>query len=248
MFPVTSPITEIVDGKGFYSFTPFADTGLLEREQITECEVVLVDQRQLSPKQRNHIFALVSDISDYAAGIRLDRRHRQSWRDEMLRSLQLDYLIDVCDSEEVRKKLTYNYCQLRGIDLFSLAERTPATIDMSTARDFIDWLIELCVVNGVPCSESLLNRCEDIRRYLYACILHHTCAICGRKADLHEVDHVGMGRNRREISHAGQRAQPLCRLHHQEAHDWGQQTFDTFYHLECIELTEELCKELGWKK
>ena len=247
MFPIVSKITEIVDGEGFYSFTPLEETYLLEREQITEAEVTIVDHRQLSPKQRNHIFALVSDISDYAAGVKLDRKHRQSWRDEMLCSLQLDYLIDVCDKEDVRRKLTYNYCQLRSIDLFSLADRTPETIDMSTARDFIDWLIELCIVNGVPCSESLLKRCQDIRRYLYYCILHRRCAICGRKADLHEVDRVGMGRSRREISHAGQRAQPLCRLHHQEAHDWGQKTFDTFYHMDCVTLSEELCRALGWK-
>lgn len=248
MFPLTGHITEIIEGEGFYTYTPFLRTDILEREKIMQVETVIADQRQLSPAQRNHIFALVSDIADYAAGIRMDRRRRKSWRDEMLCSLQLDYLIDICDKEEVRRKLTYNYCQLRGIDFFSLAERTPETVDMSTARDFIDWLIELCIINGVPCSESLLQRCEDIRRYLYCCILHRKCAICGDKADLHEYDRVGMGRSRREISHSGQRAQPLCRRHHQEAHDWGQKTFDTYYHMGYIELTPELCRELGWKE
>lgn len=247
MFPIVGRITEIVEGKGFYTFTPFEKTSLLEREQITDVETVIVDQRQLSPEQRNHIFALVSDIADYAAGIKLDKSHRKSWRDEMLCSLQLDYLIDTCDTQEVRRMLTYNYCQLRHIDFFSLADRTPDTVDMTTARDFIDWLIELCIANGVPCTESLIKRCEDMQRYLYNCVMNRKCALCGRQAHLHEYDRVGMGRSRKEISHSGQRAQPLCWKHHGQVHDMGQKSFDELYHMTCIVLTDEMCKRLGWK-
>ena len=151
-------------------------------QEITECEVYLHDGRQLSPKQRTKIFALVGDISDFAMGIRLDSKRRKQWKQDMLCSLQLDYLIDICDREAVREKLTQNYCQLVNVDFFSLAERTANTVDMTVARDFIDWLVELCVVNGVPCSQSLLDRCEDIQRYLYACVVNRVCAVCGKRA------------------------------------------------------------------
>ena len=178
------------DGEALTVIVPFSDGNLLSRQGITECEVQLCDGRQLSPIQRNKIFALVADIADFAAGIRYDSKARKSWRDEMLRSLQLDYILDICDREEVRRKLTENYCQLMNIDLFSLANRSHDTIDMTTARDFIDWLVELCVMHGIPCQDTLLNRCEDQARYLYACVMNRRCCICGKKADIHDVADV----------------------------------------------------------
>lgn len=235
------------DGQSLTVVAPYSDAITLERQQITDCEIILHDGRSISPRQRNKIFALVSDIADYAMGIKLDSRKRRQWKNDMLRSLQLDYIIDICDKEDIRQQLTYNYCQLCGIDLFSLANHSAETVDMSTASDFIDWLVELCIVNGVPCTDTLLNRCEDIQRYLYACVANRTCAICGGRADIHEYDRVGMGRNRRKIYHDGQRVQPLCRGHHQEVDTLGQESFDAKYHMTYIKLDEYLCEKLKWK-
>lgn len=36
------------------------------------------------------------------------------------------------------------------------------------------------------------------------------CAVCGRRAELHHVDRVGMGRDRREICHIGMQALPCA--------------------------------------
>ena len=215
-------------------------------KKIGECEVTLHDGRELSPKQRRKIFALVNDITAWASGMEGKRRVL----DETLRMLQLNYLIDLSDKEEIRRALAYRYCDLLDIDLFSLASHRAETIDMSTARDFIDWLVELCVEYGVPCIDTLLNRCEDIERYLYACAMHRSCAICGYrngKADWHHVDHVGTGNDRNKIHHLGLRGQPLCRLHHTEVGMIGQESFDKKYHLQSIPLDEKLCKRLGLK-
>ena len=236
------------DGKTITITAPFKDLAMLYNQQITECEVYLHDGRQLSPKQRTKIFALVGDISDFAMGIRLDSKRRKQWKQDMLCSLQLDYLIDICDREAVREKLIQNYCQLVNVDFFSLAARTADTVDMTVARDFIDWLVELCVVNGVPCSQSLLDRCEDIQRYLYACVVNRVCAVCGKRAEIHEWDRVGMGRDRRKIHHEGQRVEPLCRVHHKEVDDIGQETFDKKYHLTYTTLDARACEILGWKR
>ena len=166
---------------------------------------------------------------------------------ETLRELQLNYLLEI-SPENVRRQLTQNYCQLSGIDLFSLADSTQDTVDMNTARDFIDWLVELCVAYGIPCNDTLLNRCEDIGRYLYACVANRRCAVCGAKADIHEYDRVGNGRNRSKIHHTDQRVQPLCRKHHNEVDNIGQKSFDEKYHITWIELDDYLCEKIGWRK
>jgi len=208
------------DGKVLTVIAPFEDGGILERQEIHECEIYLHDGRQISPDQRNKIFALVGEITEWMSGF--DRRRMVF--NETLTAMQLNYLIEI-SPETVRRQLTQNYCRLNHIDLFSLAARSEDTIDMSTARDF-----------------------EDIGRYLYACVANRRCAICGGKADIHEVDRVGNGRNRRQIHHLGQRVQPLCRKHHDEVDAIGQQSFDRKYNVTWIKLDEHLCDKLKWRK
>ena len=45
--------------------------------------------------------------------------------------------------------------------------------------------------------ESGLMRTDDIDTYLIQCIRYRRCCICGRPADIHHVDAIGMGNNRR---------------------------------------------------
>lgn len=209
-----------------------------------EAEVTLIGigKPLITPEQRRKTFALMRDITAFISG--------ESSRNEIrstLRAMQLNYLIDVADSEAVRFALTDNYCRLQGIDLFSLSPSNENCASKELASDFIDWLVNLCVENAIPCMDTLLNRCEDIERYIYACVLHKRCAICGRKADIHEVETVGMGRNRREIGHVGQLVEPLCREHHDECGRIGQKSFDELYHMQAIRLDEKLCERLGWR-
>lgn len=209
-----------------------------------EAEVTLIGigKPLITPEQRRKVFALMRDITAYISGT-CERNEIRS----TLRAMQLNYLIDVADSEAVRFALTDNYCRLQGIDLFSLSPSNENCASKELASDFIDWLVNLCVENAIPCMDTLLNRCEDIERYIYACILHKRCAICGRKADIHEVETVGMGRNRRKIGHVGQLVEPLCRGHHDECGRIGQKSFDELYHMQAIRLDDKLCERLGWR-
>jgi hypothetical protein len=216
---------------------PFDKEYLLEQKDITDCEIRLNDGRSISNAQRRKIFALVSDIGDYVSGIQTKRDYAQ-----MLRELKLLYVADVTDKECVRRQLTLRYCELIDSDIFSLSDT-----DMSTARDFISWLIEMCIDFDIPTNDSLLNLTEEMGRYLYRCVAKRRCAICRKKADIHEVDKVGAGRNRRTIHHLGQRVQPLCRLHHHEEEQLGQKAFDEKYHIDHIKLDKYLCKLIGWK-
>ena len=145
--------------------------------------------------------------------------------------------------EEVKAHMKYDFIAATGCKEFSLSD-----VDMSTAREFLEYVIEFCLMWGIPTKNSLLERAPDVTRYIYWCVFHRRCAICGKKADIHEVDAVGMGNNRNKIHHLGQRVQPLCRGHHTEAHRIGQLSFNKKYHIDSIFLDEHLCKKIGWRK
>ena len=222
-----------------------SNTGNIQDIASDEAEVTLIGigKPLITPEQRRKIFALVHDITGYISGV-TDRSEIRF----TLSAMQVLYLMDATDEESVRFALTDNYCRLQGVDLFSLSTKNENCASRELASDFIDWLVNLCVENAIPCMDTLLNRCEDVERYVYACVANRRCAICGKKADIHEVDTVGMGRNRSKIGHVGQLVEPLCRGHHQEAGEIGQKSFDELYHLSPIRLDEHLCEVLGWRK
>jgi len=206
------------DGETLTIVAPFSDGYLLDKRQITECEIRLNDGRTISAQQRKHIYATMRDISDYTG-----------------------YTPD-----QVKALWKYDYIAKTGSDYFSLSD-----CDMTTANEFLNFLIDFCLEHDIPTLDSLLERSPDISRYLYSCLANKRCALCGKKAELHHVDHVGMGRNRREILHVGMRAQALCggiKGHHDEAHTIGQKSFDAKYHIYGIKLDKYLCEILKLKK
>lgn len=217
---------------------------ILNEKVSDEVEVALTPSALISPQQRRKVFSLIREITDYISGGGNSRNEIRS----TLRAMQLNYLIDVADSEAVRFCLTDQYCRLQSIDLFSLSPNNENCASRELASDFIEWLVNLCVENAIPCTDTLLNRAEDVQRYVYACVANRRCAICGRKADIHEVETVGSGRNRSKIGHVGQLVEPLCREHHQEVGSMGQKSFDEKYHMQGIRLDDHLCEILRWKK
>ena len=122
-----------------------------------------------------------------------------------------------------------------------------STATVSTARAFINLLIEIILEYGIPTKEPLYGLCDDIERYVYACLMNKKCAVCGKKTELHHYDHVGMGRNRREIDHIDMRAYPLCREHHEEIHLIGERAFDEKYHLVPIAIDQKIAKKYNLK-
>jgi hypothetical protein len=122
-----------------------------------------------------------------------------------------------------------------------------STATVSTARAFINLLIEIILEYGIPTKEPLYGLCDDIERYVYACLMNKKCAVCGRKTELHHVTKIGMGRNRREIDHIGMLALPLCREHHDEVHRIGETAFQEKYHLVPIEIDQKIAKKYNLK-
>ena len=130
--------------------------------------------------------------------------------------------------------------QQEAIRAFSLSD-----VDMTTARLYIDFLIEFVIVNGISTKEPLQELADDVQAYVYHCAMNKVCAVCRKHAGIHHIDTVGMGRNRDTINHLGLQALPLCwgvNGHHQEAHQLGDNAFMAKYHLEPILIDEKIVK------
>lgn len=150
---------------------------------------------------------------------------------------------DVPDA--IKAYFKWSFCGDGEHEDFSLSD-----VDRETASAFLSYLIDFCIQNGVPCSDPLWDRCEDIERYMYACVMTRTCCITGKKnAQIHHYDRVGMGRNRNEICHIGMRVVPLSADLHTMVHISGNE--DEFYkqhHITPIALTEKMCRHLNLGK
>jgi hypothetical protein len=143
---------------------------------------------------------------------------------------------------EQRSAFTLKHLETLRDGLFHLSTAT-----VTTARAFITMLVEIIIEYGIPTKEPLYGLCDDIERYVYACLMNKKCAVCGKKTELHHVQAVGMGRNRREIDHIGMQALPLCREHHEEAHRIGNPAFLEKYHLVSIPIDERIAKKYNLK-
>ncbi len=147
--------------------------------------------------------------------------------------------------EDIKSHMKALFIARTGTDWFSLSD-----CSVTTAREFISFLLDFCLEQDIPLSDAAINRAEDIGRYLYACIIHRKCAVCGRHADIHHTDgsRVGMGQGRRHVCHVGREAVALCRVHHNEAHTIGEQALFEKYKIFGVKLDEYAVKKLGLAK
>ena len=204
--------------RGINIFVPFPE----RIDKLYGCHesvgVEFVDKRRISAKQRRKAYVLISYIAAWWGYTPTEAMK------EMLK------LMFVGEAETLRRTFSLSDC------------------DMTTARLFITYLIDFCILHGVDVGEPLYQLSEDIPRYVWACLMNKRCAVCGRKAELHHVDAVGMGRNRKEICHVGMRALPLCREHHTEIHRIGQEDFLRRYFLEPVKIDERIADVYGLRR
>jgi hypothetical protein len=197
----------------------YPDFPTLTRREYDKVSITLHDSRPLSGKQRRSCYAMLGEISEWSG----------QEKEEIKQLLKLQFwtseLWQTADS------------------LFSLSDAP-----MSVVAAFQSWLARFIVANDVPTKRPMLDYVDDVPNYVYACLVKKKCCICGRKADLHHIERVGMGRNREEIIHEGMEVLPLCREHHEQAHTMPDEDFFNLYHLNGgIELDKNLCKIYGLK-
>ena len=123
--------------------------------------------------------------------------------------------------EIMKEIMKYEFMIRTGEEYFSLSD---CSVDL--AREFISTLIEFSLEHGIQLSDLAINRTDDIGRYLYYCIKHKRCAVCGRPGEIHHVDTIGMGNDRRHVDDSEYRKICLCREHHTEVHKIGISVFE----------------------
>ena len=116
-------------------------------------------------------------------------------------------------------------------------------------KDFATMLKNFVLENDIPTKRPLLEYVDDIDHYVYMCLIHKKCCICGKKSDLHHIDTIGMGNDRTEVQHEGREAMSLCREHHNEMHQIGKQDFFKKYHLNNgVKIDKTLLKIYGLRR
>lgn len=217
---------EIIHGKiinitpeGLFIKAPYQNIERACLRKYSAVQIGLPDGRYISPEQRRKAYALMGEISEYTGEL----------PELTKRQLKLDFVVN--RMQALQKKI------------FSLSN-----CDMTTAREFITYLIDFIIEYDIPTRQPLIELCEDIGKYIYACLMHKKCCICGQPAELHHVERIGMGRNRDDILQLGMLVLPCCRKHHSEAHTKPQGEFNKLYHLQPIALTKEIAKVYGLTK
>lgn len=195
------------------------------RRGFLKVEIILWDGRRISPEQRRKCYALLGEIAEYTDGIRTAETV-----DEQKRLLKMEFMLKRMEATERR--------------MFSLSD-----CDMSTAREFITYLIDFIIANDIPTRVPLIDNCDDIAAYMYACTMHRKCAVCGKPADIHhcEGSRIGAGADRTKVHQLGREVLPLCRVHHTECHS-DEAGFIKKYHLQKVKLDEQLCKRLKLRR
>lgn len=135
--------------------------------------------------------------------------------------------------EVMKEWLKYLYIYRTGAEYFSFSD-----CSMDTAREFINVILDYALEMGIPLADFALDRTDDIGHYLYACLKLKRCAICGRPGEIHHVDAIGMGNDRRTLDDSQHRKICLCRMHHTEAHTTGVESFTNKYKVYGIKYAE----------
>ena len=229
--PVDTVVGTIVDVDERGTMTikaHYDDWPTLVKRGYRECRIELIDSRPLSSKQRRMCWAMIGEIAEWQGDMR-SATGRALVREFVNDARKLDFLISEL-GENADK-------------LFSLSNAP-----MSLVAAYQRYLVRFIVSNDIPTKKPMLEYVDDVADYLYSCLIHKRCCICGSAADLHHVERVGMGRSRTEICHEGMEVLPLCREHHKEAHTMPDDAFFERYHLGGgIQLDKTLCRLYGLK-
>lgn len=177
--------------------------------------VVWQDSRNRTAEQNRKAWALMTEIADYQG-----QEKEATYREQAL-------------------AFTDKFLEILQGRLFHLSTAT-----VSEASAFITMLVEIIVENGIPTKEPLYQMCEDVEKYVYACLMNKKCCVCGKKADLHHCDgsRIGMGYNRETKPQLGAMVMPLCREHHMEYHSTGGTAFGEKYHVSPVPMDKRIAQ------
>ena len=141
------------------------------------------------------------------------------------------------DHEIFRADMMNVHNSVYNKNLVSLTEYS-----MTDANELINITITFMIDKEITLRKEWLDKGDFnfTKNHIYQMCFKRICVVCGTRAEIHHVDAVGMGRDRKKISHIGLRVLPICRFHHNEAHTIGDKGFIEKYHLEPVKIDKKL--------
>lgn len=183
--------------------------------------LIASDENGVSAQQRKFAFALLHDIWWSQVG---------------------GYWIETPETVKQHFYAVYEYYNSLDFGEFSLSAAKGTKTD---TNQFINMLLDYAVLHNISLSVKPLNELEpqEIAHWEYQCLMNKCCVICGKRpSDLHHLDTIGQGVDRHKTNHLKHRAVQLCRIHHQDAHSLGIETFLQKHHLTGIKIDERIAE------
>jgi hypothetical protein len=200
----------------------FAVSGIdwhaVNRKATGKAILYLEDRDKISDEQRKLLFALWRDYETYT-GVPLDAV--EAW---------------------------FKYEYMLHADLDGLPSVSRNGMSKHLATDFITYTLEYYLANGIPFQQADWYKGADIQRVCYAMLIKRICFACGKEnSDVHHLNGstIGMGNDRRKVSHVGRMVVCLCRECHGKIHQGGEKAFFNKHHIAPIRLSEEDVRKLG---
>lgn len=176
----------------------------------------IYDPDTITDLQRKHYFALIGDYSEYT-GVPLDATDAY-----------------------------FKFKFMQQEDLDELPSVGRGRMDKTTATKLLEYLITYSIQNDVPFRKQQFYLTTDASKMIFALTIKKLCVVCGKPhSDIHHVDAIGAGVNRKTHDHSKHEFLALCREHHNESHTIGQRSFMSKYHIKPVRLSIENLRELG---
>lgn len=187
-------------------------------------EFTLFDNRIITAPQRRKVYAILSDI------VKATGNGEDSY-----------------DVESIKEDMKLIFCEKYKLESFSLSENSK-TCTVTTASMFITFLLDFCQEYDIGrLSHNPIDLVEDIKHYLIHSLYTRKCVVCWKHGEVHHVDTVGRGRDRKKIDHTKHELMCLCRNHHTESHLIGGVTFAKKYHVIGVIVNDEQFKKMKYK-
>lgn len=179
--------------------------------------VYLEEKNKISDQQRKLLFALWRDYEDYT-GVPLDAV--EAW-------------------------FKYEYMTTNDLDELPSVARDAISKDVAT--DFITFVLEYYLNNGIPFAQQDWYKGADINRVCYAMLMNRICFVCGKEhSDAHHLvgSTIGMGNNRNKVNHLDRFVVTLCREHHGEMEQISESVFMDKHIFVPIKVTPTVARKL----
>lgn len=195
-----------------------------------DVSIIVDDNISVTNAQRKFAYAIINEIFDAQFG-GYHKFDSDGW---------------LVTPESVEQHFKYKYF-IRYGEKISLSRSKGRKYD---ANNFIDILMEFVSEHGIALKDyNPLDYLQGKAAYnhCYRSLMTSRCAICGLAGDLHHVDKIGYGNDRKTVNHLGRLAVELCRKHHSQLdspHNDEKEFFEK-YHIVPVKIDELIAAKHG---